>query len=101
MCRSLQRTTNAASLISWFPFEFQNRGLLFSDLIGFGNLGLLKAAECYDSTKGFKFIAYAVWWIRQAILQGLTNLPHSTQSRRPDGDALAGGDTRLDISRIS
>ena len=51
--------------------QYQNQGLLLSDLINEGNLGLIKAAKRFDSTKGFKFISYAVWWIRQAILQSL------------------------------
>jgi RNA polymerase primary sigma factor len=51
--------------------QYQNQGLPLSDLINDGNLGLIKAAGRFDLTKGFKFISYAVWWIRQAILQSL------------------------------
>jgi len=51
--------------------QYQNKGLTLSDLINEGNVGLIKAAERFDETKGFKFISYGVWWIRQAILQGL------------------------------
>jgi RNA polymerase primary sigma factor len=51
--------------------QYQNQGLTLSDLINEGNLGLIKAAERFDETKGFKFISYAVWWVRQAILQAL------------------------------
>lgn len=53
--------------------QYQNRGLDLSDLINEGNLGLMKAARKYDPTRGFKFISYAVWWIRQQILQALSD----------------------------
>jgi len=51
--------------------QYQNQGLSLPDLINEGNLGLIKAAQRYDETRGFKFISYGVWWIRQAILQAL------------------------------
>lgn len=51
--------------------QYQNQGLNLSDMISEGNLGLIRAAQRFDETKGFKFISYAVWWIRQAILQAL------------------------------
>ena len=51
--------------------KYQNQGVPLSDLINEGNLGLIRAAHKFDETKGIKFISYAVWWIRQAILQAL------------------------------
>ncbi len=53
--------------------QYQNRGLDLTDLINEGNLGLMKAARKFDPTRGFKFISYAVWWIRQQILQALSD----------------------------
>ena len=56
--------------------QYQNQGLSLSDLINEGNLGLIKAAEKFDETRGFKFISYAVWWIRQSILQAIAEQSH-------------------------
>ena len=53
--------------------QYQNRGMPLSDLIEEGNLGLIKAANMFDETRGFQFISYAVWWVRQAIHQALAN----------------------------
>jgi RNA polymerase primary sigma factor len=61
--------------------QYQNQGLSLSDLINEGNLGLIKAANRFDETRGFKFISYAVWWIRQAILHSLAE--HSRMIRMP------------------
>ena len=52
--------------------QYQNQGLTLNDLIDEGNLGLIKAAQKFDETRGFKFISYAVWWIRQSILQAIS-----------------------------
>ena len=61
--------------------QYQNRSLSLNDLINEGNLGLIKAAQKFDHTRGFKFISYAVWWIRQSIMQALAE--HSRMVRLP------------------
>lgn len=61
--------------------QYQNQGLSLPDLINEGNMGLIKAAEKFDETRGFKFISYAVWWIRQSILQAIAE--HSRIVRLP------------------
>ena len=61
--------------------QYQNQGLSLPDLIDEGNLGLIKAAQKFDETRGFKFISYAIWWIRQSILQSIAD--YSNMVRRP------------------
>ena len=90
--------------------QYQHQGLTLTDLIDEGNIGLIKAAERFDETRGFKFISYAVWWIRQSILQAIAeqsrivrlplNQVGSLNKRRPSVEELSAR-TGVDEDKIS
>ena len=80
--KALERLTEAnLRFVVSVAKQYQNQGLTLSDLINEGNVGLMKAGRRFDETKGFKFISYAVWWIRQSILQSIVE--HSRIVRLP------------------
>ncbi len=78
--------------------QYQNQGLSLPDLINEGNVGLIKAARRFDETRGFKFISYAVWWIRQAILQGIAE--QSRLVRLPLNQVGSLNKLKKEISRL-
>ena len=78
--------------------QYQNQGLSLQDLINEGNLGLVKAAQRFDETRGFKFISYAVWWIRQSILQAIAE--NSRIVRLPSNQLGALNKLKKEISRL-
>ena len=70
------------TIVTLVAKQYQNRGLSMSELISEGNNGLVMAAEKFDEAKGHKFEAYAVWWIRQSILQGLADLAEGVKGNQ-------------------
>ena len=78
--------------------QYQNQGLSLADLINEGNIGLIKAAKRFDETRGFKFISYAVWWIRQSILQAIAD--NSRLVRLPSNQLGALSKVKKEVARL-
>ncbi len=78
--------------------QYQNQGISLSDLINEGNLGLIKAARRFDETRGFKFITYAVWWIRQSILQAIAD--NSRMVRLPSNQLGVLSQIKKEVARL-
>lgn len=96
--KALERLTNSnLRFVVSVAKQYQNQGLSLIDLINEGNVGLIKAARRFDETKGFKFISYAVWWIRQSILQAIVE--HSRLVRIPTNKV--GSYNKINAAHIS
>ena len=97
--KALERLTRAnLRFVVSVAKQYQNQGLSLPDLINEGNVGLIKAAEKFDETRGFKFISYAVWWIRQSILQAIAE--NSRIVRLPSNQLGALNKLKKEISRL-
>ena len=97
--KALERLTRAnLRFVVSVAKQYQNQGITLSDLINEGNLGLLKAAERFDETRGFKFISYAVWWIRQSISHAIAD--QSRIVRLPVNQLGAVNRIKKEISRL-